>query len=85
MAQRFFPFPVGHSGDAPGTLIQSFSFYFRFEPNPESGTSKGLTLMLDAKTHLITASSITDYAQELKWLICQYETILIETFCDVGI
>ena len=38
--------------------------YFRFDPNPESGTSKGLTLILDAKTHLITASSITDYAQE---------------------
>ena len=43
---------------------------FRFDPTPESGVSGALTLMLDANTHLVTASSISDVAQALK--ILQY-------------
>ena len=44
-------------------LLQSFQFISRFDPSPVSGPSGGLTLMLDANTHRITASSIADYAQ----------------------
>ena len=37
---------------------------FRFEPAPESGESKGLLLVLDAHSDLVTASTVTDEFQE---------------------
>ena len=37
----------------------------RFDPLPESGSSRGLTLVLDAHTDQITASSIPYYFQAL--------------------
>ena len=35
----------------------------RFDPKPESGWSRGLTVVLDAHTDLIAASSIPEYFQ----------------------
>ena len=37
---------------------------FRFDPAPESGESKGLLLVLDAHSDLVTASTVTDEFQE---------------------
>ena len=37
----------------------------RYNPVPESGLSRGLTLVLDAHNDLITAASIPDYFQVL--------------------
>ena len=36
---------------------------FRFDPVPESGESKGLMLVLDAHSDLVTASTVTDEFQ----------------------
>ena len=38
---------------------------FRFDPLPEAGWSRGLTLVLDAHTDQITSSSIPHYFQAL--------------------
>ena len=34
--------------------------HFRFETAPEAGKSRGLDLVLDAHTDLVTASSVTE-------------------------
>ena len=36
---------------------------YRFDPVPEAGKSKGLVLVLDAHSDLVTSSSIPDYFQ----------------------
>ena len=36
---------------------------YRFDPLPEAGKSKGLVLVLDAHSDLVTSSSIPDYFQ----------------------
>jgi hypothetical protein len=44
-------------------LLIIFSIYmviFRYQTKPEAGRSKGLTLMLDAHSDLIEASSVPD-------------------------
>ena len=42
---------------------------YRYNPVPESGLSRGLTLVLDAHTDLITAASIPDYFQALQFML----------------
>ena len=55
----------------------------RYDPVPEAGKSKGLTLVLDAHSDLVTSSSIPDYFQAIIFLcshqinIFQESTILI--------
>ena len=45
------------------TIIDLKCVNFRFDPSPVSGRTQGLTLILDAHSDLVTASSITDYFQ----------------------
>ena len=44
----------------------------RYDPVPEAGKSKGLTLVLDAHSDLVTSSSIPDYFQAIIFLCSLY-------------
>ena len=48
-------------------------FSFRFDPSPEAGKSRGLDLILDAHTDLVTASSVTEPFQV--WKLISYVLI----------
>ena len=41
-------------------ILWDMSYIFRFEPVPEAGKHKGLTLVLDAHQDLVSASSVSE-------------------------
>ena len=43
--------------------MRRITLMLRFDPVPESGESKGLLLVLDAHSDLVTASTVTDEFQ----------------------
>ena len=44
---------------------------FRFDPLPEAGQAKGLSLMLDSHSDLIAASSVPDDFQASSYFLIQ--------------
>ena len=53
----------GEYGHDQHTAQISSIIYYRLDLTPQSGQSSGLTLVLDARTHLVSASSVIDNTQ----------------------